>query len=101
MGPEPITRGIRAPGASGGALFIPRTDEDTAMRKKLRIEALQVDSFEASSTPALQRGTVRGFDGSEVETCASGTPSCLGTCDDTCGLTCWESCFFDLTCGCG
>lgn len=71
------------------------------MKKKLKIEALEVDSFEVSAEPTLREGTVHAFDSSKEDTCFSGTPSCLGTCDDTCGLTCWESCFFDLTCGCG
>jgi hypothetical protein len=68
------------------------------MKKKLRIEELCVDSFEAGAGAEASRGTVRGLEMSP--NCASGTPSCLGTCDDTCGLTCWDTCFPDLTCTC-
>jgi len=70
------------------------------MKKKLRIEALSVDSFQVSAATS-GRGTVRGHDSSDPYHCASGEPSCLGTCDDTCGLSCNDSCLPDLTCTCG
>ena len=59
------------------------------MKKKLRIDDLNVVSFEVSREEA-QRGTVEAH---SAPNCASGVESCLGTCEDTCGLTCWVSCW--------
>jgi hypothetical protein len=65
------------------------------MKKKLRIDTLRVDSFAVDGSADAVRGTVRAHTGN---TCASGVESCLGTCDDTCGLSCWGSCV--PTCDC-
>lgn len=68
------------------------------MKRKLRIEALTVESFEAASVLAGMRGTVAGYK-SDLGTCypdpcGSEAESCLGTCfgDDTCGRSCGGSC---------
>ena len=65
------------------------------MKHKLRIEALAVESFEAAA-PAEARGTV-GAHASDPNSCypaicASGEESCLGTCEETCGMSCWGTC---------
>jgi hypothetical protein len=68
------------------------------MKLKLRIEDLAVATFEPATVPAGFRGTVRA-NGSDPNTCypvicASGDPSCLGTCppEETCGLSCGGTC---------
>lgn len=66
------------------------------MKHKLRIEELDVASFEAAPAPAEARGTVRA-NASDPQTCYpvicySGQESCLGTCEPTCGLSCWGTC---------
>lgn len=66
------------------------------MKRKLRIEALSVESFEVTSTLAGVRGTVRGNESatSPVE-CYSLKESCAGTCIvyDTCdGFSCNGTC---------
>jgi hypothetical protein len=55
-----------------------------AMSKKLRIEELDVDSFEVATQPEGPRGTVRGH--------YTGVWTCLETCEVTCALTCWNTC---------
>lgn len=66
------------------------------MKLKLRIEELAVDSFEAATAPAEARGTVRA-NASDPNTCYpvfcySGVESCLGTCEETCGMSCHGTC---------
>jgi hypothetical protein len=68
------------------------------MRRKLRIEALAVESFEAASTLDGVRGTVAA-NKSDPNTCYpincdSEVESCLGTCfaEDTCGYSCGGTC---------
>ena len=68
------------------------------MKLTLRIEDLSVDSFEATAPSPASRGTVEG-NASDPNSCypmicASGSPSCLGTCppDATCGLSCGGTC---------
>lgn len=66
------------------------------MKHKLRIDELDVVSFEAAPAAAEARGTVRA-NASDPQTCypvicASGQESCLGTCEATCGLSCWGTC---------
>lgn len=60
------------------------------MKKKLLLDQLRVDSFEAGS-PAPRRGTVQAHEVTVTLAC-----SCFDTCNDTCGPscapTCWESC---------
>jgi hypothetical protein len=72
------------------------------MKHKLRIDELSVDSFDATPAPAERRGTVQGNQ-SDPNTCypvicASGSPSCLGTCppEETCGLSCGGTCIPSL-----
>jgi hypothetical protein len=61
-------------------------------KKKLRIEELSVDTFEAGAALVAGRGTVRGQSG--PPNCFSGIPSCIESCDPnaTCGLSCNGSC---------
>ncbi len=68
------------------------------MKHKLRIEELDVASFEAVPAPTEARGTVRA-NGSDPQTCYpvycySGVESCLGTCvqENTCGMSCDGTC---------
>ena len=68
------------------------------MKRKLRIESLTVESFEAVSMLAGVRGTVAA-NKSDPETCYpvycySELDSCLGTCfaGETCGKSCGGSC---------
>lgn len=67
------------------------------MKKKLKLESLRVDTFEAGAAAVAQRGTVHAH-ASDPYHCASGVWSCLDTCQDTCGMSCWGSCVF--TCDC-
>jgi hypothetical protein len=62
------------------------------MKRKLRIDDLQVDTFVVAGADA-KRGTVRAHGQSEPYVCASGVWTCLETCEDTCGLTCPASCW--------
>ena len=55
-----------------------------AMRKKLRIEELNVDSFRVGAEAEGPRGTVRGH--------YTGVWTCIETCEASCGLTCWNTC---------
>lgn len=55
------------------------------MKKKLRIEELDVTSFAVATGPRGPRGTVRGH--------YTGVWTCIETCEVSCGLTCWESCW--------
>jgi hypothetical protein len=66
------------------------------MKLKLNIEQLSVDSFEAAPAAAEAQGTVRA-NASDPQTCYpvlcySGAESCLGSCDPTCGMSCWGTC---------
>jgi hypothetical protein len=66
------------------------------MKLKLRIEDLDVASFEAAAAAAEERGTVRA-NASDPQSCYpmicySGQESCLGSCDPTCGMSCWGTC---------
>lgn len=66
------------------------------MKLKLRVEDLAVTSFEAAPAPADARGTVRANQ-SDPNTCYpvicySGVESCLGTCEETCGMSCHGTC---------
>lgn len=66
------------------------------MKHKLRIEDLDVASFEAAPASDEARGTVRA-NASDPQTCYpvicySGQESCLGSCDHTCGMSCWGTC---------
>lgn len=66
------------------------------MKLKLRIEELALDSFEAAPAAEEARGTVHA-NRSDPNTCypvicASGEWTCLDSCQDTCGLSCWGTC---------
>ena len=66
------------------------------MKHKLRIEDLDVASFDAAPATVEARGTVRA-NASDPQTCYpvicySGQESCLGTCEPTCGMSCWGTC---------
>lgn len=68
------------------------------MKLTLRIEDLNVASFEATPAPARDRGTVQANQSDPNSCypaiCFSGSPSCLGTCppEETCGLSCGGTC---------
>lgn len=68
------------------------------MKRKLRIEALSVESFEVTPAAAARRGTVRGNESDPVTgpvECYSLKESCGGTCIvyDTCdGFSCNGTC---------
>jgi hypothetical protein len=68
------------------------------MRRKLRIEALSVESFEVTPAVAERRGTVRGNESGPATgavECYSLKESCGGTCivNDTCdGFSCNGTC---------
>jgi hypothetical protein len=57
--------------------------------KKLRVEALAVDSF-ATSSEAPRGGTVVGHEG--TTTCPPETTDCPISWEGTCYFTCFESC---------
>ena len=61
------------------------------MKKKLRIEELNVDTFVVAKADAAL-GTVRAHDASHPYQCFSGIWSCLESCEDTCGMSCNGSC---------
>lgn len=67
-------------------------------RLKLRIDALEVESFDTSAAPRAHAGTVRahqdGMIGEEVAitTPQSRDPSCFDTCKISCWGTCLASC---------
>lgn len=67
------------------------------MKLRLRIDDLNVASFEAAPATAEARGTVRANE-SDPETCYpvlcyTGQESCVGSCyDPTCGMSCWGTC---------
>lgn len=66
------------------------------MKLKLRIEDLAVASFEAESATDALRGTVAA-NASDPNSCypaicASGMWSCLESCQDTCGMSCYGTC---------
>ncbi|HSU12696.1 hypothetical protein [Longimicrobium sp.] len=65
------------------------------MKKKLSLDQLRVDSFEAGpATP--RRGTVQAH-----ELTVTGACTCWETCNDSCAAscfpTCWETCARDCT----
>lgn len=66
------------------------------MKLRLRIEDLSVDSFQAAPASPEARGTVRA-NASDPQSCApavcySGVWTCLDSCQDTCGMSCWGTC---------
>jgi hypothetical protein len=66
------------------------------MKLRLRIEELSVDSFQAAAAPADAHGTVRANasdpNSCHPMVCYSGVWTCLETCEDTCGLSCHDTC---------
>jgi len=48
------------------------------MRTKLKLEDLQVESFETLGSVVEQRGTVRGHESDQDGVCQSGRNTCLG-----------------------
>jgi hypothetical protein len=68
--------------------------------KKLKLEDIQVESYETQAEPPA-RGTVQGND--DVQKCASPTPGtycpswCLTYCNTDCGFSCFTE--IDFCCG--
>lgn len=85
--------------------------------KRLKLENLEVASFEVTGTALPERGTVRAYQGttgytdcpdcgsSQAYTCTDRSECWTNTCHytgeyyHTCGLTCGITCFYFNTCG--
>src|SRR3712207_6471745 len=70
---------------------IPRSVEETMAQRKLRLEELEVDSFEVLPETPKERGTVRGHAATvtvQLNTCYDVTCRYVRTCAYTCGDTC-------------
>lgn len=62
------------------------------MKLKLELDDLRVDTFETAPDDGGERGTVHGHDTQPGQQCATGQPTCYGSCEETCPLSCNPSC---------
>lgn len=67
--------------------------------KKLKLDALTVDSFATSPAAPSGGGTVLGREA--TPTCPPESFDCPYSWDGTCWITCWESCPCDTGFHCG
>jgi hypothetical protein len=73
---------------------------ETAMKLRLKVDELRVETFETTRATAKARGTVRALQATPPDNCFSGVWSCIpdASCGETCGMSCNGSCVNTYDC---